>query len=71
MIDDHSIRPDAVSVVNVLPACGVVGMSKWGKQVHGFAIRSGLVEDVFVGKAVVDMYAKCGMMDEETKFLID
>ncbi|KAK9096065.1 hypothetical protein Sjap_021562 [Stephania japonica] len=58
---------DAVSLVNVLPACASVGAWKGGKEVHGYALRSGLVEDVYVGNAVVDMYAKCGMMEEAKK----
>ncbi|KAK7273426.1 hypothetical protein RIF29_14475 [Crotalaria pallida] len=58
------VAPDAVSLVNVLPACATLGASLQGKQIHGFAVRSGLVDDVFVGNAVVDMYAKCGKMDE-------
>ncbi|CAA6660299.1 unnamed protein product [Spirodela intermedia] len=33
-----------------------------GKQVHGFAYRRGLFSDLFVGNAIVDLYAKCGMM---------
>lgn len=61
------ISPDAVSLVNILPACGSLGAWLHGKQVHGFAIRSGFVGDVFVGNAVVDMYAKCGKMEEVDK----
>lgn len=64
MTDDIRLRPDAVSLVNILPACASVGALLWGKQIHGFALRSALFEDVFVGNAVVDMYAKCGMMEE-------
>ncbi|CAL0308420.1 unnamed protein product [Lupinus luteus] len=58
------VLPDAVSLVNVLPACASLGASLLGKEIHGFSIRSGLVDDVFVGNAMVDMYAKCGKMDE-------
>lgn len=67
MASDHSLRPDAVSLVNVLPACASLGASLQGKKVHGFAIRHGLFLDLFVGNAVVDMYAKCGMMEEARK----
>ncbi|KAK4285080.1 hypothetical protein QN277_001824 [Acacia crassicarpa] len=67
MSNDHWIFPDAVSLVNILPACASMGASSKGKQIHGFAIRSGLVDDVFVGNAVVDMYAKCGKMDDANK----
>ncbi|XP_020219860.1 pentatricopeptide repeat-containing protein At5g16860 [Cajanus cajan] len=63
----HRISPDVISLVNILPACASLAASLRGKQVHGFAIRSGLVDDVFVGNAVVDMYAKCGRMEEANK----
>ncbi|WCJ41559.1 Pentatricopeptide repeat-containing protein At5g16860 [Euphorbia peplus] len=44
-------------------------MGDWlrGKQLHGFAIRSGLFEHVFLASSLVDMYAKCGMMEEADK----
>lgn len=61
------MRPDAVSVVNVLPVCGYLRLGFHGKQVHGFGIRTGLVDDVFVGNALVDMYAKCGKMEDASK----
>jgi hypothetical protein len=31
-----------------------------GKQIHGYSIRNQFQSDVFVGTALVDMYAKCG-----------
>ncbi|KDP42927.1 hypothetical protein JCGZ_23869 [Jatropha curcas] len=64
---DVDIQLDAVSLVNVLPAFASMGSWWFGKQVHGFAVRSGLFEDVFVGNSLVDMYAKCGMMHEASK----
>ncbi|XP_057957996.1 pentatricopeptide repeat-containing protein At5g16860 [Malania oleifera] len=67
MTDNLGLRPDAVSLVNVLPACASEGAWLRGKQIHGYAVRGGLFEDVFVGNAVVDMYAKCEMMEEANK----
>ncbi|RDX96307.1 Pentatricopeptide repeat-containing protein, partial [Mucuna pruriens] len=58
---------DNISLVNVLPSCASLAALLHGRQVHGFAIRSGLVNDVFVGNAVVDMYAKCGKVEEANK----
>ncbi|CAK7324859.1 unnamed protein product [Dovyalis caffra] len=66
-LGDFDIRPDVVSLVNLLPACALMGAWLCGKEVHGFAVRSGLFEDLFVGNALVDMYAKCGMVDEASK----
>ncbi|KAF8379620.1 hypothetical protein HHK36_029061 [Tetracentron sinense] len=67
MTDDVRLRPDAVSLVNILPACASVGALMQGRQAHSFALRNGLFEDVFVGNAVMDMYAKCGKMGEANK----
>ncbi|CAM8920620.1 unnamed protein product [Rhodiola kirilowii] len=61
---ETSFRPDVVSLVNVLPACAAVGELLMGRKVHGYAVKSCLCEDVFVGNALVDMYAKCEKMDE-------
>ncbi|XP_057479317.1 pentatricopeptide repeat-containing protein At5g16860 [Actinidia eriantha] len=64
---DFGFCPDAVSLVNVLPACASVGACVQGRQIHGYAVRNGLFDDVFVANAIVDMYAKCGLMDEANK----
>lgn len=61
------LRPDAITLVNILPACASAFAPQHGKQVHGFSVRSGLVDDVFVGNALVDMYAKCTKMNEANK----
>ncbi|XP_030504467.2 pentatricopeptide repeat-containing protein At5g16860 [Cannabis sativa] len=67
MMKDLSARPNAFSLVNILPVCGSMGLSMWGKEVHGFAVRNGFNEDVYVGNAIVDMYSKCELMDEADK----
>ncbi|WCJ19766.1 Tetratricopeptide repeat (TPR)-like superfamily protein [Euphorbia peplus] len=61
------VKPDAVSLVTVLPAFASMGDWLHGKKLHGFAMRSGLFENVFVASSLVDMYAKCGMMEEADK----
>ncbi|KAL3628255.1 hypothetical protein CASFOL_027301 [Castilleja foliolosa] len=60
---DIMLRADAVSLVNVLPACASLRLWRSGMEIHGYGIRRGLIEDVFVGNAIIDMYAKCGIMD--------
>ncbi|KAF6143790.1 hypothetical protein GIB67_016711 [Kingdonia uniflora] len=64
MFVEMGLRPDAVSLVNILPACASVARLMQGKQVHAFAFRSGLLDDVFLGNAVMDVYAKCGLISE-------
>ncbi|KAL8158297.1 hypothetical protein AgCh_002846 [Apium graveolens] len=57
----------SVSLVNVLPACGVGKVWRREKEVHGYAVQSGLSENVFMGNDIVDMNAKCELMDEVSK----
>ncbi|KAK4854479.1 hypothetical protein QYF36_024491 [Acer negundo] len=58
------IRPNQVTVVCVLSACGHTGMLQIGKLIHGYVYRSGLVPDLFVLNALLDMYGKCGNLKE-------
>ncbi|XP_010549831.1 PREDICTED: pentatricopeptide repeat-containing protein At5g16860 [Tarenaya hassleriana] len=67
MTNEFGIIPDVISLVQVLPSCASLGSCKEGKQAHGFAIRNGLMDNMFVSNGVMDMYAKCGMMDEANK----
>ncbi|KAG9445547.1 hypothetical protein H6P81_011675 [Aristolochia fimbriata] len=60
-------KAEVVSLVNVLPACASLGCSIQLRELHCYAQRNGLLWDVFVGNAIVDAYAKCGMMEEAVK----
>ncbi|KAL4578640.1 hypothetical protein LXL04_014767 [Taraxacum kok-saghyz] len=61
------LRADAVSLVNILPALASVHASSQGKEAHAYALRTHLTDDLFVSNAIVDMYAKCGLMDDANK----
>ncbi|MFS8019272.1 putative tetratricopeptide-like helical domain superfamily, DYW domain-containing protein [Helianthus anomalus] len=65
--ENLNIWPDAVSLCNILPAFAALRASMQGKEVHGYAVRTNLVKDLFVGNAIVDMYAKCGLIDDAHK----
>eukprot|EP01018_Ginkgo_biloba_P019393 Gb_22805 [translate_table: standard] len=49
---------------SVLKACGSLAAQEQGKQVHSCVIKAGFEFDVFVGSAIVDMYAKCGCIED-------
>lgn len=61
---DYGAKGDEVSLVNVLSACAALEDFDKGKEVHCFAVRHGLFEDLFVSNALVDMYAKCRRLDD-------
>ncbi|XP_019427492.1 PREDICTED: putative pentatricopeptide repeat-containing protein At3g23330 [Lupinus angustifolius] len=57
------IRPNEFTVTTCLKACSMCLDMNFGKQVHAEAIKLSLLSDVFVGSALVNLYAKCGEMD--------
>ncbi|XP_042067953.1 pentatricopeptide repeat-containing protein At3g22150, chloroplastic [Salvia splendens] len=56
----ENVVPNAVTMASVLPACSQSGSLAVGTQLHAFAIRHFLDENVFVCSALVDMYSKSG-----------
>ncbi|XP_057956483.1 pentatricopeptide repeat-containing protein At3g22150, chloroplastic [Malania oleifera] len=57
---EHNLMPNAVTLASILPVCNPIGCIGLGKQLHGFAIRHFLDQNVFVRTALVDMYSKSG-----------
>lgn len=60
-------RPNNITLVTLLPACASLAALGKGKEIHGYAIRSCLDSDIAVGSALVDMYAKCGSLEQSRK----
>ncbi|KAJ8645516.1 hypothetical protein MRB53_007264 [Persea americana] len=62
MMQREGKRPDSITLVSVLPACADVGSLRIGRAIHGYAVRAGFELLVNVSTALVDMYAKCGLI---------
>ncbi|KAH7668333.1 TPR-like protein [Dioscorea alata] len=60
-------RSDIISLVNVLPACASLRAASEARQIHCHSLKNNLFSDLFVGNAIIDVYAKCGMMDDALK----
>ncbi|KAG8488758.1 hypothetical protein CXB51_016768 [Gossypium anomalum] len=58
------LRPDYVTLVAVLNACSNLGKLELGKWVHAYIDKNQIKTDGFVGNALVDMYAKCGSVEQ-------
>jgi len=61
------VRPDQFTFSSVLLACASLAAVEYGKEVHENIIKNGFQSDVFVGNALVDMYAKCGRIADAQK----
>lgn len=55
----NRVRPNAVTVSSILPACSELRTLKLGREIHGFVVKHGMEENLFVCSALVSMYANC------------
>ncbi|XP_024538456.1 pentatricopeptide repeat-containing protein At2g13600 [Selaginella moellendorffii] len=58
------MEPDKITYITVLNACAGLLSLREGKSVHQRIVEAGLEKDVFVGTALLDMYAKCGTLQQ-------
>ncbi|KAE9446739.1 hypothetical protein C3L33_21374, partial [Rhododendron williamsianum] len=61
------LSPDQVSFSSVLSACANIGVADSGKQVHGVAVKHGVISLAYVKNSLMDMYFKCGSSSDGTK----
>lgn len=57
-------KPNEVTVLGALAACGHLGAWKEGDKIHDYIREERLDMNVVVCNAVIDMYAKCGLLDK-------
>ncbi|KAK9104104.1 hypothetical protein Scep_020948 [Stephania cephalantha] len=58
------VKPNEVTVVAVLPACGHLGALDLGQWIHSYIRRNRVKMDVYVNTALIDMYGKCGSVED-------
>ncbi|KAE8730430.1 Pentatricopeptide repeat-containing protein [Hibiscus syriacus] len=56
------IRPNSVTISCLLRNCGGLSLLQKGKEIHSFILRNGIMEDIFVATALIDMYSKSGSL---------
>ncbi|CAK9237283.1 unnamed protein product [Sphagnum troendelagicum] len=66
-MQQEGVEPSSVTFVGVLNACASVVALEEGRLVHQQIVKSGCESNIFVGSSLVDMYAKCGSMEEACK----
>lgn len=60
----EGIEPTDFMVSSVLSACAGLSVLEVGKSVHTLAVKACVVGNIFVGSALVDMYGKCGSIED-------
>jgi pentatricopeptide repeat protein len=65
----EGVQPNSITFVGVFDACASIVALEEGRCVHEEIIESGWDSDVFVVNSWVDMYAKCGSMEDAQRVL--
>ncbi|KAE8646313.1 pentatricopeptide repeat-containing protein At2g03880, mitochondrial isoform X1 [Cucumis sativus] len=63
-MQQEGVKPNEFTLAGCLSGCSSLASLEGGQQLHSMVFKSGHVSDMFVGSALVDMYAKCGCMEE-------
>nr|GEW89014.1 pentatricopeptide repeat-containing protein At1g11290, chloroplastic-like [Tanacetum cinerariifolium] len=69
MMEDR-VQPVVYNFTYLLKGIGEMGDFGLGRQVHGLMIVNGHDDDVYAMTCVVNMYARCGLVDEAYKVFV-
>ncbi|MCO5583491.1 hypothetical protein L7F22_037402 [Adiantum nelumboides] len=67
LLQDTSLALDVVSLIGGLKACSMVQEISTARDIHCFAIRLGCEDNVMISNTLVDMYMKCGCLEDAQK----
>ncbi|XP_020206183.1 putative pentatricopeptide repeat-containing protein At3g01580 [Cajanus cajan] len=63
-------RPDNYTVSIALKSCAGLRKLGLGKTIHGF-LKKKIDNDMFVGSALIELYSKCGQMNDAVKVFVE
>lgn len=63
----QGIRPDAFSLASILSIITTLCEAIKGKEIHGFMVRHSMEKEEILRVMLLDVYAKCGVMDYASK----
>ncbi|MCL7026154.1 hypothetical protein MKW94_011943 [Papaver nudicaule] len=64
---NYGLEPSDYTFTNVISSCGGKIGAREGKQLHGLAVKHGVVNEISVGNALVTLYGKYGLVEEAEK----
>ncbi|XP_020260291.1 pentatricopeptide repeat-containing protein At1g04840-like [Asparagus officinalis] len=60
---EGGVRPNSYTLCSALAACAKIGAVEAGIRIHDYVSRSGFRVNGAIGTALVDMYSKCGKIE--------
>lgn len=70
-MQEEGIEPNSVTLLAVISACTSLSALELASGLHGYALKSGLNFDIFIGNAIINMYAKCGCVEAARQIFIE
>lgn len=58
------VTPNTYTYSSALKACAKLEALRYGRRIHGVVNKSPAFSNVFVGSSLIDMYMRCGKVDE-------
>lgn len=63
-MEEAGDKPDLVTILSLISGCGQTGALELGKWIDNYSISKGLKANVIVCNAFIDMYVKCGSIND-------
>jgi pentatricopeptide repeat protein len=63
-MQQEGMEPNPITFVGLLNACASVAALEKGRHIHEQIIQFGCEDDLFVANSLIDMYAKCGNIED-------
>uniref|UniRef100_K3Y2V8 Pentacotripeptide-repeat region of PRORP domain-containing protein n=3 Tax=Setaria TaxID=4554 RepID=K3Y2V8_SETIT len=60
----ESMQPSEYTMASALAACAALRSLHQGRWIHGSVIKHGLIYNSFISAALLDMYVKCGEVED-------
>ncbi|KAJ0453739.1 putative tetratricopeptide-like helical domain superfamily [Helianthus annuus] len=60
-------KPNMSTFASIIGACSVLAAFEVGQQVQGQLMKTDFASDIKMGSALIDMYSKCGRIDDARK----
>ncbi|GLU17488.1 hypothetical protein SLE2022_338540 [Rubroshorea leprosula] len=57
------VKPDSITFSSFLPSVVKLASPKIVKEIHGYIVRNGVILDMFLRSALIDVYFKCGNVE--------
>lgn len=59
----ENVKPNSTTICSLLLACTDPSLLNKGEEIHCFSMKLGIVDDIYISTALIDMYSKAGKLE--------